>query len=98
MWKEHFKNLLANPSKVKNKPIIKIFNSRLDIRLGQFIQEELNEVLSKIKNKKAAGLDEILQEICKTREFNDLLFQFCNVVYKKNTIERWTKDSNYPFP
>ena len=32
------------------------------IKLGQFTQEELDSVLRKIKNMKAAGLDEILQK------------------------------------
>ena len=40
-----------------NKPITKIVNKQLDIKLGQFIPEELNIVLIKIKSKKAAGLN-----------------------------------------
>ena len=37
----------------------KIISKQLDIKLGPFIQEELDSVLRKIKNGKAAGLDEI---------------------------------------
>ena len=33
------------------------------------MQEELDSVLRKIKNRKAAGLDEIPQEVWKTREY-----------------------------
>ena len=48
--KEHFKNLLGNSPKVTYKPIIK-FNCQLDIKLGQLTQE-LNAVLTKIKNRR----------------------------------------------
>ena len=39
--------------------IMKIINNQLDIKQGQFIQEELNIVLTKIKNRKAVSLNEI---------------------------------------
>ena len=38
---------------------MKIVNNQLDIKVGQFTQEELDIVLTKIKNRKAARLDEI---------------------------------------
>ena len=44
-WKEHFKNLLGNPTKVTHKPIQKITNRQLDIKPGQFTEEELDIVL-----------------------------------------------------
>ena len=69
------------------KPITKIISNQVDIKLGQFTPE-LDSVLRKIKNRKAAGLDEILPEIWKTREFNDILFRYCNDVYNQNTIDR----------
>ena len=50
MWKEHFKNLLTNFPKVTDKPITKIIYSQVDIQLGQFIKEELNVILTKIKS------------------------------------------------
>ena len=52
---------------------MKIIN-KLDIKLGQFTQEELNVVLTKIKNRKAASLNEILPEVWKTRcdEIDDM--------------------------
>ena len=58
MLKEHFKKLIGKSPKVTEEPLMKIINNQLDIKLGQFIQEEL-VVLSKIKNRKTAGLDEI---------------------------------------
>ena len=76
LWKQHFKNL----------PIIRIFSKQLNIKLRPFTQE-LDSVLRKIKNKKAAGLDEIPPEVWKTRQFNDILLQHCNVVYNQNPID-----------
>ena len=70
MWKEHFKNLLGNSPKVTDRPLTKIVNNKLDIKPGQFIKKELNVVLAKIKNRKAAGLDETLTEVRKTYNFD----------------------------
>ena len=61
--------------KSARKPITKIINSQVDMKLGQF-KEELDIVLKKkknIKSKKAAGLNEIPQEVWKTRKFEDTL-------------------------
>ena len=96
MWKEHFKNLLGNSPKVTNKPVKKIVNTQLDIKLGKFTQEELDVVLAKIKKRKAADLDKIHPEVWKTRKFHVLLFRYCNAVYNQNTIERWTKSCVLP--
>ena len=41
-WKQHFKNLLGKPPKVTDEPITKIMSNQLDIKVGQFTQEELN--------------------------------------------------------
>ena len=59
LWKQHFENLLGNPPKITQEPITRIISKQLDIKLGPFTQEELDSVLRKIKNRKAAGLDEI---------------------------------------
>ena len=52
----------------------------------------------KIKNRKAAGLDEIPPEVWKTRQFDDILLRHCNAVYNQNPIDRWTKGCILPFP
>ena len=75
----------------------KIICKKLDIKLVQFTQEELDPVLRKIKNRNAAGLDEIPPEIWKTREFDDILLRHCNAVYNQKTINRWTKRCILPF-
>ena len=70
----------------------------MDIKLGPFTQEELDSVLRKIKNRKAAGLDEILPEVWKTRQFDDILLRYCNAVYTQNPIDRCIKGCILPFP
>ena len=54
--KKHLTNLLETPLK-SDKPITKIINSQLDIKLGEFIHKEL-----KIKSRKEAGLKKYLQK------------------------------------
>ena len=98
LWKQHFENLLGNSPKVTHEPITRIISKQLDIKLGPFTQEELDSVLRKIKNKKAAGLDEIPPEVWKTRQFDDILLRHCNAVYNQNTIDRWMKGCILPFP
>ena len=90
LWKQHFENLPRNPLKFTHELIARIISKLLDIKLGQFTQE-VDSVLRKIKNRKAAGLDEIHTEVCKTRQFNDILVRHCNGVYSQNTIKGWTK-------
>ena len=63
-----------------------------------FTHEELDSVLRKIKNRKAAGLDEIPPEVWKTRKFDDILLRHCNAVYNQNPIDRWMKGCILPFP
>ena len=98
LWKQHFENLLGNPPKITHEPITRIVSKQLDIKLGPFTQEELDSVLRKIKNRKAAGLDEIPPEVWKTRQFDDILLRHCNAVYNQNPIDRWNKGCILPFP
>ena len=84
--------------KITHEPITRIISKQLDIKLGPFTQEELDSVLRKIKNRKAAGLDEIPPEVWKTRQFDDILLRHCNAVYNQNPINRWTKGCILPFP
>ena len=98
LWEQHFENLLGNPPKVTHEPITTIISKQLDIKLGPFTQEELDSVLKKLKNRKAAGLDEIPPEEWKTRQFDDILFRHFNAVYNQNPIDRWMKGYILPFP
>ena len=97
LWKEHFENLQGNPPKVTHKPITRIIRKQLDIKLGPFTLE-LDFVLRKIKNRKAAGLDEIPLEVWKTRQFDNILLRHCNAVDNQNPIDRWMMGCILPFP
>ena len=98
LWEQHFENLLGNPPKVTHEPITRIISKQLDIKLGLFTQEELDLVLRKIKNRKAAGLNEIPPEVWKTRQFDDILLRHCNAVNNQNPIDRCMKGCILPFP
>ena len=75
LWEQHFKNLLGSPPKITDKPITRIISKQLEIKLGPFTKEEFDSVLKKIKNRKAAALDEIPPEVWKTRQFDDILLR-----------------------
>ena len=62
-------------AKVTDETISKIINNQQDFTLGQFTQNEL-EVLTKIKNRKVVGLDEIPLEVWKTGKFDDILLWY----------------------
>ena len=98
LWKQHFENLLGNQAKVTHEPITRIISKQLDIKLGPFTQEELDSILRKIKNRKAAGIDEIPPEVWKTRQFDDILLRHCNAVYDQNPIDIWMEGCILPFP
>ena len=98
LWKQHFENHQGNPAKITHEPITRIISKQLDIKLGPFTQEELDSVLRKIKNRKAAGLDDIPPEVWKTRQFDDILLRHCNAVYNQNPIDRWMKGCIPTFP
>ena len=98
LWKQHFEKLLGNPPKITQVPITRIISKQLDIKLGPFTQDELDSVLRKIKNRKAAGLHEIPPEVWKTRQFDDILLRHFNAVYNQNPIDRWMKGCILPFP
>ena len=96
-WKEHFKNLLWKIPESYGWIYQKINDNKLNTELGLFTQDGLDIVLTKIKNKKAASLDEIPPELWKTRKVDDLLVRYWNAVYKLNTIESWAEGYILPF-
>ena len=99
LWKLHFENLLENPPKVTHEPITRIISKQLDIKPGPFTQEELDSVLKKIENIKAAGLDEIPPEIWKTGQFDNIQLRQCNAVYNQNPIDKMDEGMYAPpFP
>ena len=67
------------------------------IQRSKYNKDEVDSVLRKIKNRKAAGLDEIPPAVWKTRQFDDILLRHCNAVYNQNPIDRWMKGCILPF-
>ena len=43
-------------------------------------------------------MDEILPEVWKTRQFDDILLRYCKAVYNQNHLHRCTKECILPFP
>ena len=97
-WQYHFQNLLGNAPNVSDTVVEQIVDYLLDIKLGNFLDAEIIEVIKKTKNKKAAGLDNIPPEVWKTQAFNDILLDLCNAVYNGEMIEKWTEGCILPFP
>ena len=85
MWKEQFKNLLGN-SQVTDKPIVKIINNQLNIKLV---------VLTKMQNKSYWSRN--TPRNMEDKEIWYLLCWYYNAVYNQNTIERWTKGCIFPY-
>ena len=56
-----------SPTNVTDEPITKMISNHQDSL------RKNDSVLRKIKNRKAAGLDEIPSEVWKTRQFDDIL-------------------------
>ena len=73
------------------------YPTQIDITLGKFTDEALDIVLTKIKSRNVAGVDEIPSEPWKTRKFDYLLLRLFNAVYKQNTIKKFTKSCSLHF-
>ena len=58
-------------TKVTDEPITEITDNVLHAKQGQFKQEKVDEIQTKIKNRKAACPDEISSEVGKIRKFDD---------------------------
>ena len=93
----HFQNLLGKSPIVADSTIEKVIEPELEIKTGRFNELELDLVLKKLKNKRAAGLDGIPPKVWKTGEFSDLLLYYCNEVYNGNVIQSWTEGCILPF-
>ena len=76
---------------------MKIINNQPHIKFEQFTQDGLDVVLTKIKIRKAVGLDEIPPEVWKIRKFDDIQLRYSYAVYNQNTTDRWTKGFILPF-
>ena len=73
LWKEQFQNLPGKATVVSDSPVETINDHEFLIKLGNFTLDELSPVLKKLKNGKAAGLDDVPPEAWKSEKFNDIL-------------------------
>ena len=64
----------------------KLINGFLNIKIGKFTEENVDDVLKQIKDRKSSHLNEIPPQIWKLRKFDDTLPD--NAVYKQNTTEQ----------
>ena len=79
--KFYFKNLLGRLSKVTDEPIIKIISNPLDIKKGEFTQEELDVVLKKLK----IGKLQVLMKYSQNYQKQENLMTYCS-----DTATRYT--------
>ena len=56
------------------------------------MENEIDAVLEKNKNKKSASLDEMPSEIRKTRKFDNILLRLCNAINKTQRKEQKKDD------
>ena len=66
-----------------DKLITKIINCQIDIKPGQFTEEELSVMLTKIKSRKAAGVNEIPLKVCKIKIFFIYFLDYAILYIKK---------------
>ena len=97
-WKDHFSNLLGQPPNIIDKPIIKVIDEELPIKIGNFTMSELQKALQSLPNRKACGLDDIPGEVWKTDAMREELLNICNRVYRQQNIDVWTQSCILPFP
>ena len=65
LWKEHFQQLLGNPTTIIDKPVERVFDT-LQINTEEFTTAELKTAIKTLQNNKATGLDEIPAEVWKS--------------------------------
>ena len=100
-WKDFFSTLLGSPPTASNpdEEIENIFDNTLPIETGAFTNEELQKVLQKMSNGKAAGLDEIPAEVWKTGRFNNILLDICNgTLLRGEKPQEWSLSGIVPIP
>ena len=90
--------MLGKPPQISDEEIVPIITEELKIEKGMFSVDELQKAVKSMKNGKACGLDEIPTEVWKLDEFQHILLELCNGVYKQDPIDRWTEGCLLPFP
>ena len=97
MWKEHFQQLLGNPTTIVDKPVEKVFDT-LQINTEEFTTAELKTAIKTLQNNKATRLDEIPAEVWKTECLDQELLEVCNKTFHGDAPDIWRKGGLLPFP
>ena len=96
--KDHFLNLLGQPSEIKPETTRTVLQHTLPINTDNFTLDELNKCIKSFKNNKASGLDNILIEVWKSRTLNKQLLEVCNITLNGDRAEIWVKSGIIPLP
>ena len=84
MMETTFREFSCKHPKVTDEPITRIISyTRHQTRSVYARRTRLSTKKKKLK--KVVGFDEILPEVWKTREIDDILLRHCNAVYNQNT-------------
>jgi len=89
-WHAQFKTLLSpeTPPVRSNLHLPKVFRD-LPFRTGEFTKEELDTVLSTLSalsSDKAAGVDEIVNEILRRPKLSDCILEILNMCYLSKSV------------
>jgi hypothetical protein len=96
----HFQKLLGSPSQVDD-PDEEILNvlKGLEINDDPFTLEEFRKIKSSLKLGKAVGSDDILPEVFKICDFDEIRLDFCNdALIKNEKPELWLFMNTIPVP
>nr|CAB3230289.1 craniofacial development protein 2-like [Phallusia mammillata] len=93
-WYEHFKEILNQPEPYELPTFEDEDGPTMEVDMGDITTEEISSALKKLKNNKAAGLDQISAEMLKNGG-NALIAQLtklCNLCWKMQTVPSdWKK-------
>jgi len=87
LWHAHYKTLLSpdTPSARSNLNLPKVFHD-IPFRTGELTIDELDTGLAALTCDKAAGVDEIVNEILRRPELADCLLDILNMCYASKTV------------
>ena len=86
-WHAHFKTLLSpeTPPVRSNLHLPRVFHD-LYFRTGEFTTEELDTALSALSSDKAAGVDEVVNEILRRPELSECILEILNMCYLSKAV------------
>ena len=96
LWKNHFEQLLGQPSVLDDQPIQRVFNT-LPIETRDFTGDELQKSINALQNNKAPGLDGIPIETWKTGCLDEELLEICNKTFHGDFPGIWLRGGILPF-